>query len=533
MSALDGTWTLVRLALRRDRIRLPLWILGVGGTVVNAARGLPGLYPTEAARASRAAFMSNPSAIAMTGPGHGLDDYTVGAIAANELGGFTAIAVALMSILLVTRHTRAEEEAGHAELLHAGGVGRFAAVVAALIVAGGASVGVGVVLALGIPTGGAELPVAGAMAFGAAMAAVGLVFAGVAAVSAQLTEHRRGASGIAVAALGVAFILRVLGDVGGGTLSWFSPIGWSQAVRAFVDERWWPLGLSLVATAALAACAFALRSRRDVGAAFVAPRPGRADASPALAGPLSLAVRVQRVSLLAWGMGLFVFGMLQGPLARDAEQFLTDNPQLERMFVAVEGASPAEQAFVSFLGFLAMLAAFSAVQSALRLRSEESAGRAGALLANPVPRWRWAGSHLAVTALGVPAVLAAGGFGYGFAYGVAAGIPDAIPRMVGAALAQTPAVWVLVGVAFALFGVSARAAPLAWGALAYVAFVWMIGTMVGLPAWMTDLSPLTHTPAVPAVELTIAPLLALLSIAAALAVVGLVGFERRDVAGVV
>ena len=42
---------------------------------------------------------------------------------------------------------------------------------------------------------------------------VGLVFAGVSAVASQLTAHARAASSLGMAVLGVAFLLRAVGDV--------------------------------------------------------------------------------------------------------------------------------------------------------------------------------------------------------------------------------------------------------------------------------------------------------------------------------
>ena len=100
------------------------------------------------------------------------------------------------------------------------------------------------------------------------------------------------------AAIGAAYLLRAAGDVGDGTLSWLSPIGWGQAMRPFAGERWWPLVLSLVAASALVGGAFALRARRDEGAGLVEPRPGPATAPRRLTTPFGLALRLQRGALL-------------------------------------------------------------------------------------------------------------------------------------------------------------------------------------------------------------------------------------------
>ena len=58
----------------------------------------------------------------------------MGGDVAWQIGGFGAAFVALMSMFIVGRHTRAEEQNGRSELIGAAPVGRFAPVTAALIV---------------------------------------------------------------------------------------------------------------------------------------------------------------------------------------------------------------------------------------------------------------------------------------------------------------------------------------------------------------------------------------------------------------
>ena len=141
--------------------------------------------------------------------------------------------------MLVVRHTRTEEESGRLELLSAGVVGRYAALTAALIVSSGTVVLLGLLTALSLI--GSGLPATGSFAFGAMWAAAGLSFAGVGAVTAQVTEGARAANGLTAAVLGVAYVLRAIGDSAsnGSTqwVSWLSPIGWSQQVRAYAGDR--------------------------------------------------------------------------------------------------------------------------------------------------------------------------------------------------------------------------------------------------------------------------------------------------------
>src|SRR5690606_16842505 len=150
---------------------------------------------------------------------------------------------------------------------------------------------------------GGGLEAADSVALGAATALLGTVFAAVGVVVAQVTEHARGAVGLGVAVLGVTYLARAFGDMQqqhGSWLSWTSPIGWAQQMRAFVDLRWWPLGLHVALVVALLAVGVGLASRRDVGAGLVAPRAGRAVAAPSLRSPFALAWRQQRTALAWW-----------------------------------------------------------------------------------------------------------------------------------------------------------------------------------------------------------------------------------------
>src|SRR5688572_25650209 len=113
---MTGAGTLLRLALRRDRVAIPVWVAGIAGTVVLAASSIQDLYPTAADRARFAASLGEqPALIAIRGPARALD--TAGGEVAWQVGWFAMVLAALMSVLLVVRDTRADEESGRTELL--------------------------------------------------------------------------------------------------------------------------------------------------------------------------------------------------------------------------------------------------------------------------------------------------------------------------------------------------------------------------------------------------------------------------------
>ncbi|HYH88048.1 MAG TPA: ABC transporter permease [Solirubrobacteraceae bacterium] len=526
MSRYAGTGAMLRLAIRRERLRIPVYLVLFTLLVVETALQSQETYPTRAARAAYVATVEgNPGLIAMVGLPYDLT--TVGGDVAWQLGGFGAAFVALMSMFIVGRHTRAEEQSGRSELVGAAPIGRSAPLTAALVVVAVAQALLGIAVALAMI--GTGEPSAGSLALGASLTGVGLVFAGLAAVAAQLSQTTSAMYGMTGAAIGGAYLLRAAGDVGDGTLSWLSPIGWGQAMRPFAAERWWPLALSLAATAASVAGAVALRARRDEGAGLVTPRPGPASASPRLTSPLGLALRLQRGALLGWSAGLFVSGLSIGLTGRDAESLVGDSDQIGQILGSARG-DIVDQYFAVSMLTMALIGAGFGVQVALRMRSEETSGRLEPLLAAAFSRGAWTAAYIAVAMAGSALVLAANGLGAGLADALNSHDAGQLPRLLAAAVAPAPAVWVVVGAAVALFGVVPRAAAAAWGVLGACVALSVLGPLLGLPEWVLGLSPFDHVPQLPAEDFTVAPLAWLCAIAAALTALGMVAFRRRDLA---
>lgn len=539
MSEFTGTGRLMRLALRRDRVQLPIWLLALVGLQAATVSSIVGLYPTQESR-EQLAVSTATSAVALATNGL-VSGTSIGAVTASQSLLVVLVAGALMCTLAVVRHTRQEEETGRSELIGAGVVGRYALLTAAVTVAVGAAFALGllnIVLLLGY-----GLPIDGSVATGAVIAGAGAAFAGIAAVAAQLTQGARAANGLAAAAIGAAFLLRAVGDATGdvieggtrvvsGLASWLSPIGWAQQVRPYDQHRWGVLVLLAGCLAVTLAAAFVLVSRRDVGAGLFAARPGRARATPALLSPLGLAWRLQRGTLLGWASAISVIGAAYGGIGNELEDLLGSSDGMADLIAELGGgtADLTDAYFAGIIGFMGVAIAAYAVQSLLRLRSEET-GALEPLLATALGRYRWLGAHAAVAVLGALVLLLVLGVTAGLTYGLVVGDMSRFGGIVAAALVQLPATLVVAGLTIALFGVLPRwSVALSWGALAAFLLLGQVGRLLDLPSAVLDLSPFTHVPAVPAVAAAAAPLLTLLAVAAALGVLGGVMFRRRDLA---
>ncbi|MGW0081936.1 ABC transporter permease [Streptomyces sp. NPDC003393] len=516
---LAGTGTLLRFALRRDRVLIPAWTAVNALMVLSMPNTLKGLYGTAAERADLVRQMETNAAFrALIGP---VFDTSIGALTAWRVGVFAAALAAVTSLLVVVRHTRDEEESGRQELVASGMVGRRASLTAALLAAAVANALTALLVTVGLAGQGAS----GALSFGLGLAGVGMVFATTAAIAAQLTESARLARGMTAAVLGAAFVLRAAGDSaaddGSSVLTWLSPLGWLENQRSFAGERWWVLLLFAAATAVQGALAYGLAGRRDVGMSFLPTRPG--PAAGRLGTAAALAWRLQRGGVLGWSIGFFVAGIVYGGLTDGAADLVRDNDNAREIFQRMGGQSGLTDAFLaSMVGMLGLIAALYVVASVLRLYGEETSGRAEPLLANAVGRLRWAAGHLAVAFGGSVWIMLLAGLGFAVGYG------ERVGPILGACLVQVPAIWVIGGLAVLLYGVLPRAAVAAWGVAGAVLLLGWVGPALDVPQPILDISPFGHLPKLPGGGMAWGPVVMLTVVALALVAVGLVGLRRRD-----
>ncbi|WP_405624651.1 MULTISPECIES: ABC transporter permease [unclassified Streptomyces] len=516
---LAGTATLLRFALRRDRVMIPVWV-GVNALMVlSMPNTLKNLYGTPAERADLIhQVATNASFRALIGP---VFDTSVGALTAWRVGVYAGALAAAMSLMVVVRHTRDEEESGRQELVASGMVGRRASLTAALLAAAVANA----VLALLVAGGLAGQGTTGAVALGLGLAAVGLVFATMAAIVAQLTESARLARGLTAAVLGLAFVLRAAGDSaaddGSSVLTWLSPLGWLENLRPYADERWWVLLLFAAAVLLQGAVAYGLAGRRDIGMSFLPTRPGPAVGRLGTAG--ALAWRLQRGSVYGWGIAFFVVGVVYGGLADGVADLVGDNEKAREIFERMGGRSGITDAFLaSMVGMMGLIAALYVVGSVLRLNGEETSGRAEPVLANAVGRLRWAAGHLVIAFGGSVLLMLLTGLGFTVGYGKEVG------SILGACLVQVAGVWVIGGIAVLLYGVAPRLALAAWGVAGAVLLIGWVGPALDVPQAVLDVSPFGHLPKLPGGAMEWGPVLILLGVAAALVTAGLAGLRRRD-----
>ena len=521
-----GTWPLIRLILRRERFRIGIWSVGLVAMVAISAESVKGFYPTQESLEAGAESARNPAVLAFQGPDQALD--TIGGRTALEIGAPGLVFMGLMALLMTGRMTRAEEEAGRFELVRALPVAHQAPLLAAGSVVAAMSVAIGGVISISLVA--LDLPVAGSVNYGLGWTMVGLVFAAITMLTAQVTENSRLANGLAGCALGASFALRAVGDMSEGPLailSWLSPIGWAQGALPFAGERWWPLALGFAVAAGIAVLAFRTSERRDLGGGLVAPRPGPATGSERLASPFALAVRLQRGALVGWTAGTAFLALVYGAITNAVEDFVDDSPEIAEFLQAI-GGNLIDSYVATAARITALIGTGFAVQSILRIRSEETNDRTEPILATPVSRRTYWTSHLAFTAIGTVVVLGVSGLVLGVAAAISVGDASLVWGGLTAMATYFPAVLVLVGISATLIGLVPHRSALSWVALAAAFLVAMFGTLLDLPSWAMRISPYENLTRVPAEAVGVFPTVTLLVIAGLLLGAGFAGYLRRD-----
>jgi ABC-2 type transport system permease protein len=538
MTSFTATGRLFRLALRRDQVQLPVWILSLTALHAVSVWSVIAVYGDNEERLDLLAG-SAVSGVALMFNGL-VSGSSVAAAAMSQTLLLMLTATALMSTFAVVRHSRQNEETQRAELVGAAVVGRRAPLTAALSAVALADVAVGLLNAFVLVAAG--FPAAGSVLVGAALALTGIVFGSIAAVTAQVASTARAANGLAGAAIALAFALRGLGDmfsradldqvrVHSSWPSWLSPIGWAQQIRPYDEDQWVLLIPLVVFAAVLVAVAFQLLAHRDVGAGMIATRPGPGRAEPGLLSPVGLAWRLQRNVLYAWGVAIAILGTAYGAMAPELEDLVGSSESTREILEHLGGSGDLIDVYlaaVSAMGGLGV-AAYT-VQALLRVRGEETAGTLEAVVTAGVSRTRFLFSHVTVVAAGTIGLLVLYGATMGLTYGLTgAGAIEQLGRYTWAGLLQAPAALALGGVAVAVFGLAPGASrAVAWAAYVACLVLGQLGELLGLPGAVLGVSPFSHLPAVPVEPAELLPVVTLTVIAAAATILGADALRRRD-----
>jgi ABC-2 type transport system permease protein len=231
-----------------------------------------------------------------------------------------------------------------------------------------------------------------------------------------------------------------------------------------------------------------------------------------------------------WSAAVVFLGLVLGSIVTNVDDMVS--PETRDFLERVGGTGSLLDVFLSVEFSIAAFAVSGyAIASVLRLSSEEGSGHAEVVLATATGRRRWFASHTVIALAGSALLLLLMSAAAGLALGAQTGdVTGTLRTLVPAGLAQVPGVWVVAGVAAALFGLGRRLGVLAWAALVTFLLLGQLGDLLSLPESVMRLSPFAHAPHAPAEAITAGPLLWLLAVALGLVAAGAELLRRRDIA---
>ncbi|HOA30425.1 MAG TPA: ABC transporter permease [Clostridia bacterium] len=526
-----NTKRLIRFILRRDRIRLLVWLVSIIGLTLIFSVFFGEMFPTQEERDIMAETLKNHAMVAMIGPVYG-ETYTQDIMYAHEMLLFSIVSVAIMNILFVARHTRKDEELGRLEVVMSQPVGRLANLASTFVVAIGINLIIAVLTGVGIFALNSDtMGLNGSLVYGFGLGMSGLCYAAITALFAQVFETNLGVVGFSFTFMIVSYLVRAAGDLGSEALSYLSPMGVAYRTYPYYKNNWLMIILLVLISLVFAGVALYLNSVRDHGAGLVASKPGRTHATRFLQSPLGLVLRISRTSTIAWLVGIYVLGASYGSVLGDLDSFFETNEMFKLMLPQNADYTMTEQFITLILVILAMCGLVPVLQLVLKIRGEEIRGRNEHIMARAVSRKSYLACYVFSSAILAFIMQFAAVVGLWSSGSAVMDSPLSLGRMLANGLVYMPAALLLLGIAVFFVGCLPKASSAVWVYLGYCFFTEYMGNLLKLPKWTKKLTPYGYTPKLPVDEMKPLNLVLITVIAFVLIWAGFAGFNKRDLEG--
>ena len=527
-----NTGKLAKFIGKREIVITLIWFIISVALSVCVIWAFENIFQSGEQHIGIAETMKNPAMTVMVGPAYGIDNYNTGAMMGHMMLLFSIIGIIIMNIFMVVRHTRSDEEKGRLEVIRSLPVGRLANLSATMIVC--FIINTIIALALGVSIsllGVSSMTLEGCMLFGVVIGMTGILFGAITAVFVQLSSNSRGAIGYSFMFLGIAYIVRGIGDVSSEILSLISPLGLPLRTSVFVDNSWWPILLIGLLTIIVLVFAFYLNAKRDLGEGLIPAKKGKAIASQAMLSPFGFARKLLRTQIIWWAIALFTLGVTYGSVFGDIDKFLEGNEMLQQMFVNTEGGITIAESFMSvIMVIMSIVSSIPAISAILRIRKEEKEGRLEHILSRNVSRNKFFACFLIIAIFTSIIMMIFTGLGLWLASYPVMAEPMAIGTVISSAVVHIPAIMVMIGIAMILITYLPRHTGIVWGYLGFSFLGVYLGSLLDFPKWFIRLSPYGNVPQVPAERFSLATALILIGIATTLFTISFIGYKRRDIA---
>lgn len=525
-----GTGRLISLFFRQHRLKIILWLTGIIGISLVVALAYPELYSTQEDIMGFALTMDNPAMSALIGANYAIEDFNIGAVFASEMLLFTAIAVAIMNILLIKSSTREDEEVGRVEIVRSLPVGKLSYLVASISMMLLVNLGLVVILTTGLTTLGTDVFTwESSLLYSTILGLTGLVFAGITAISAQLSSTAHGTSLSSLGILLFAYLIRVVGDVQNETISLFSPLGWVTRTEVFVNDDWLPILVLGGSAILLILVAFYLHVRRDMFAGILPDRPGKKKASSFLKTAPGFVWNLEKGKIIGWFLLIFLLSAAFGAILGELETYFSDMDVIQLFLEDSSGDNMTEQFITLLVAIMSIFSIIPSVSILHSLKSEETAGRVEHFYTRAVSRNKILGTYYGWSVISIVLMQTAIALGL---YMTSSQVLDQsidLMTLLETTLIFLPAMFIIIGLSTLFLGVIPKLTMASWLYIVFAFIVLYLGSLLELPEWVNNLSAFHHIPEYPHEAINWGTIGILTGIGALFSIAGFIGYNKRDI----
>jgi len=525
-----NTTKLASKLFKREWLTSTIWLLVLIGITLMVAAVFSDLYGTETNRMGMAETMSNPAMVTMIGPTYGLDNYTNGVMYAQMMILFSILAVAVMNIFLVIRYTRRDEESGRFEVIKSLPVGKLSDLGATMILCFVVNLVLALITGFGLFALNLEsMNLSGSLLYGATLGVSGLFFGAIAALFAQISSTSRGALTYSAIVLGIAYLVRAMGDVSAPLLSYISPLGIILKTQIYYTNTLWPVFTLLILAVIITYIAFYLNSTRDLGAGLIAAKKGRKEASKFLKTPTGLTLRLIKGTLIGWGIATIMLGVSYGSVFGDVETFLEGSELMQQLFLGNDKFTFAEQFLTTLMVISAIMVTVPTLSVLLKIRSEEKKGRLEHIYSKKVSRKTIFTKYLTLSFLTSIIMTLAFVIGLWGAAHASMDEPIALTTILISGTSYLPAIWSMIGIAALLIAFIPKITNQIWSLLGLFFFLVYIGPLINVPSWFLKATPYGSIARYPVEDVNFIPLVGLTILSIVMVIYAVYGYNKRDI----
>src|SRR5699024_9448096 len=267
----------------------------------------------------------------------------------------------------------------------------------------------------------------------------------------QLVETTSNVTGLSISVLLLSYLIRAIGDVLNDSISMISPLGWLTRTFAFSENNWWPLVLMFIVGIILIMITMYLYLDRDLESGLLPSKAGNKYAKKYWLSPIGMQIKLYKVGIISWAIGMFIFGASYGSVFGEMDDFISDNEMLKKM-VAGSGDNYIESFLPTLMVIMAIVATIPAIMSLYKIKNEINMQRIENIFAKPVSRTYYFSGFIVISLINAVMMIFLASLGMYIAQASVLDNPFTFWTMIKSGIVYIPAIITFVSIGVLLIG---------------------------------------------------------------------------------